>query len=423
MIRRVPTDFSKRLKVQTACVNCGTTGLELILDLGKMPLANALLRPNERPEDEAQFPLELCFCEECSLVQISVRVAPEQIFTEYCYYSSYSDTMVLHARKLAERVTAEKKLDSSSLVVEAGSNDGYLLQWYQKLGVNCLGIEPAENVAKVAVQKHSIPTKTDFFGARLARQLRQEGQRADVFHAHNVMAHVPDQPGFLKGIATILKDDGLAVIEVPYVVNMIDELEFDTIYHEHVCYYSLTAVVHAFASVGLRVVDVERIAIHGGSLRIFAVPNVSEQKPSERVLSMLQSEKDRQVDRVDYYLSFAKRVDQLCQSLWNMMEEVHRQGGSIAAYGASAKGATLLNYCGIDSDVVDFVVDRNPAKQGCRMPGCHIPIEHPDQLLARNPTHAILLTWNFADEILEQQAEYRRRGGKFIIPVPMPRIV
>jgi SAM-dependent methyltransferase len=327
--------------------------------------------------------------------------------------------MVRHARALVEELTAERHLGEGSLVIEIASNDGYLLQFYRQRNVPVLGIEPAENVAKEAVAR-GIPTITDFFDAHVARRLVGEGRRADVVHANNVLAHVADLNGVVEGIATILAPSGVAVIEVPYVKDLLDRCEFDTIYHEHLCYFSLTAIEGLMRRHGLGVRDVERIPIHGGSLRLFIGRAGAEVKPS--VTGLLAQERAWGVGDVATYASFGSRVERLKVSLRDTLLQLKARGDRLAAYGAAAKGSTLLNYVGIGKETLDFVVDRSPHKQGRFMPGVHLPIYAPSRLLEDMPDEVLLLTWNFADEILEQQRLYRELGGRFIIPLPEVKV-
>ena len=380
-----------------------------------MPLANALLTAEQLREPEDRFPLELYFCPQCALVQIGETVPPERLFRDYAYASSFSDTMLAHARTLVETLVDRRNLGADSLVIEAASNDGYLLQFYLERGIPVLGIEPAANIAELAKAK-GIATLVEFFDHELGRRLAAEGRFADVIHAHNVFAHVPDPNRFVGGIKEVLKPGGVAVIEAPYVRDLIAKLEFDTIYHEHFSYYSVSAVEALCRRHGLAICDVELLPIHGGSLRLFIAH--AGQPVSARVGELLAREKSEGLLTFDYYRDFGDRVARLKVDLLALLRQLKGEGRRIAAYGASAKGSTLMNAFGIDGSLIEFVVDRSNLKQGRFTPGNHLPILPPEALLERAPDYVLLLTWNFAAEILAQQSEFRRRGGKFIVPVP-----
>ena len=404
------------------CRGCGAADLRLVLSLGLMPPSNALLTRPQLAESEARYPLDLAFCPACALAQITVSVDPAELFDEYAYFSSYSTTMLAHAEAIAQRMIHERHLGSGSLAVEIASNDGYLLQNYVRIGVPALGIDPARNVVVAALER-GVETLCEFFDEDLAEALRDSGRRASVLHANNVLAHVPDVNGVVRGIGRVLADDGIAVIETPYVRDLVERLEFDTIYHEHLFYYSLTALDRLFERNQLRIVDVERIPIHGGSLRVFAAPAATEPSPRPAVAALLEEEGRLSLASLDYFEGFASRIEALKGQLLTLLGALKDKGHRIAAYGAAAKGTVLLNAFDIGRERIDFVADRSDYKRGRYMPGVHIPVVGPEALLAEMPDEVLLLAWNFADEILEQQAEYRRRGGRFIIPAPVPEVI
>jgi SAM-dependent methyltransferase len=402
----------------SVCRACGS-GIEPFLRFGALPLANALVDPGD-PADGEQVPLTATYCPSCHLVQLAETIDPAHLFDRYVYFSSQSPEFVKHAETLAHRVIAQRRLTGASQVIEIASNDGYLLQHYRHAGIPVLGIDPAVNIADVA-RRRGIKTICEFFSPRLAASLSAEGCQADVLHAHNVLAHMPDLNGVLQGIAIMMKADGIAIIEFPYLLDLIDRLEFDTIYHEHFFYFSLTPLAKLFARHGLQIIDVERLPVHGGSLRLFVARN-NDPQPAI-VKCMLAQERQWGVADFQTYLRFAAAVAELRPKLRELLTGLKARGHSIAAYGAAAKGATLLNYCRIGRDTIDAVFDRSPFKQGLAMPGSRIPIRPADDLVHSQPDYTLLLAWNFAAEIMHQQAEYRGRGGQFIVPVPEPEIV
>jgi len=404
----------------TTCRSCGSSKLELVLDLGTTPLADRILNDETIKQPEPVAPLTVAVCAECSLMQIRETVAPEVLFSaDYPYYSSVSEHLLKHFRGNVETVLARKKLGSNSRVVELASNDGYLLQNYVKLGIPVLGIDPAQGPVAEA-RKKGVDTRHAFFTKALAEQLVAEGIRADVLHGNNVLAHVADTNGFVSGIAQVLKEDGLVVIECPYVRDLVDHCEFDTIYHQHLCYFSVHALDKLFRRHGLYLNHLQHVEIHGGSLRLFVEKHDA---PDASVRDMLAEEKRVGLDGVDYYRNFAARVEKFKKDLRALLEKLKSEGASIVGYGAAAKACTLMAYVGIDSKDISCVLDRSPFKVGKRYPGNKLMIRHPDWVLDNQPDYMLLLAWNFAEEIMRQQSEYRSRGGKFIVPIPEPVVV
>lgn len=369
---------------------------------------------------EERYPLALGWCGDCALAQLTITVAPSVLFDQYLYFSSYSTTMAEAMRELAHRVTTSLGLGPGSLVVDIGSNDGYLLKHYARESVGVLGIDPAHNVA-TAAREAGVPTVVAYFGTQTAREVRASHGPADVIHANNVMAHVPDINDFVAGLALLLSDQGTVYVESPYLGKLIDDMEFDTIYHEHIYYYALTAIDRIARRHGLCVTDVEELPVHGGSLRYALRRSGSAVNPA--VLRLMATEMEVGLHQVAYYRHFEANVARLRTQARTTLYSLKNQGASIAAYGAAAKGTVLLNHFGIGADLIDFVVDRNPHKQGMFMPGVGIPIVDPSALASRQPSHVLVLAWNLADEIIGQQRDYLAGGGRFVIPIPEIRIL
>ncbi|BDE07276.1 NDP-hexose 3-C-methyltransferase [Vulcanimicrobium alpinum] len=405
----------------TTCRSCDAEGLVPVLSLGETPLADGLLTLEQLSEPELKAPLELTFCPRCTLAQITETVDPEILFCrDYPYYSSVSSQLMEHFRSSARRLISTRHLGPHSMVVEAASNDGYMLSTFADAGIPVLGVDPASGPAQVASDR-GIPTLNTFFNLELARELRDGlGVRADVFLANNVLAHVPDLNGFVAAIKVLLKREGVAVIEVPYVADLVAKCEFDTIYHQHLCYFSVRALDELFKRHGLFLNDVERLAIHGGSLRLFVEQHDDRR---QRVDALIAQEFASKMDQRSFYADFAQRVSAIRDELGTLLRSLRARGERIAAYGAAAKATTLCSYVGIGTDLIDYVVDRNAHKEGRYMGGNHLPIVAARRLREDPPDYLLLLAWNFADEIMQQEAAFREQGGRFIIPIPEVQIV
>lgn len=401
------------------CRSCRGNSLIDVLSLGSVPLADRFLTTETVVQEEPRIPLTLAFCAECSLVQIRETVDPNVLFgNDYPYFSSFSDAWIEHCRKNAEELIESLRHAESPLVVEIASNDGYMLRNFHSRGIRTLGIDPVPGPS-AAAEELGIPTMRQFFSEEVANELQASAQQADVIIANNVLAHVADLSGFVTGIRTLLKPDGMAVIEVPYVRDLIDHCEFDTIYHEHLCYFSVTALNRLFLDRGLCLTDVRRLSTHGGSLRLY-IRHGSE--PAQQVRQLIEEEAVLGPDSLSYYRSFASRVSALQHSLIALLDELQATGRTVAGYGAAAKGTTLLNASGVRAEHLEFIVDRNVHKHGNFMPGLRTPICEPERLVNEMPDYVLLLAWNFGEEIMRQQSEYLDRGGMFIVPVPEVRV-
>ncbi len=405
------------------CRFCGSTLEDTFVDLGMSPLANSYVKDSQLNAIEPFFPLHVHVCRVCLLVQLEECSSPKQIFTEYAYFSSYSDTMLQHAKTYTEKMTKLYELDQKSQVIEIASNDGYLLQYFSEQGIPVLGIEPAGNVAEVA-KKKGIPTVVEFFGEQFAHDLVKNGTQADLLIGNNVLAHVPALNDFVRGLKTLLKPQGVITMEFPHLMRLMAETQFDTIYHEHFSYFSFYAVQQIFAKQGLRIFDVDEIPTHGGSLRIYCCHDQDSTKSIQpHVLQLQAREKEAGFCDLEHYLTFAGQVVHTKRQFLNFLISAKEAGKTIAGYGAPAKGNTLLNYCGIRTDFIDFTVDRSPHKHGQFLPGTHIPIHHPDIIKEKKPDYVVILPWNLREEIIEQMAFIRGWGGQFVIPIPQVKVI
>jgi len=400
------------------CRFCGSAVRHTFVDLGMSPLCESFLGREQIDQMEPFYPLHAYVCEECFLVQVKEYVAPEGIFTEYAYFSSYSQSWLRHAKAYVDMITERLGLDARSHVVELGSNDGYLLQNFVTKGIPALGVEPAANVA-VAARKKGVPTVVVLFGETAARELAADGKQADLIIGNNVLAQVPDLNDFVKGMKVLLKPSGVITMEFPHLLQLMEENQFDTIYHEHFSYFSLLTAVRIFAAHGLRLFDVEELGTHGGSLRIYVGhAEDSAKQVTERVQKLAEREEAAGLRTVSRYTQFTEQVHETKRRLLEFLIGVKRQGKSVVGYGAPGKGNTLLNYCGIRTDFMDYTVDRNPYKHGKFLPGTHIPIYSPERINETRPDYVLILPWNLREEIMEQLAEIRSWGGQFVVPIP-----
>ena len=404
------------------CRSCGGNLTVTMADLGLQAASNAFLESHAAIHQEKRYPLRAKVCETCKLVQLDYDVAPQELFGNYVYFSSYSDQWLAHAKAYCEMARERFALGPASLVVELASNDGYLLKNFLKMGIPVLGIDPSDTVA-AAAEKIGVPTLVQFFGETVATELASQGRQADLIIGNNVLAHVPQLNGFVAGIALLLRPAGTVTIEFPHLLELIEHVEFDTIYHEHYSYFSLYAIEQVFRRHHLRIYDLERLSTHGGSLRIFAShAHRSDLKDSAALSEVRAQEAEAGLAELGTYKQFAKRVDECRDSLLEFLAGAKRDGRRVAAYGAAAKGNTLLNFCGVTPQDIAFVADRSPHKQNKLLPGTHIPVVSPEQLMAAKPDYVLILPWNLRDEIRQQLDAIKAWGGRFVTPVPLVRV-
>ena len=405
-----------------ACRFCGTVLQHTFVDLGMSPLCETYLKAEQLDQMEPFYPLRVFVCDQCFLVQLQEYVSAESIFTEYAYFSSYSESWLAHAKAYTEKMIERFGLGSKSQVVELASNDGYLLQYFVAAGIPALGIEPAANIAAIAL-KRNVPTLVRFFNRGMAAELAAEGKRADLLLANNVLAQVPDLNGFVAGMKTLLADQGVITLEFPHLLRLMQENQFDTIYHEHFSYFSLTAADVILSEHGLRIFGVEELSTHGGSLRVYACHSADRSKPTDgRVEELRAREESHGITRLECYSLFAEQVKETKRALLEFLINAKRSGKTIVGYGAPGKGNTLLNYCGIRTDFLDYTVDLNPYKQGKFLPGTHIPICEPQRIRETKPDYLFVLPWNLKDEIMQQNSYIRDWGGRFVVPIPRVRV-
>ena len=405
------------------CRFCATPLKQTLVDLGMSPLCESYVSREQLNQMEAFYPLHVKVCEQCFLAQLEEYVSVEHIFTEYAYFSSFSDTWLKHAADYTDMIVKRLGLDGESLAIELASNDGYLMQNFVKKGIPALGIEPAANVAKAAVAK-GVTTLVKFFGRKTAEEMVTEGRRADLVIGNNVLAQVPDLNDFVGGIKIILKPNGVATLEFPHLIRLLGENQYDTIYHEHFSYFSFITVEKIFAAHGMTMIDVEEIPTHRGSIRIYASLADGVSRPVQpRVVELRSRELAAGLSRMETYQSFGENVMESKRNLLAFLIEAKRNGKRVAGYGAPGKGNTLLNYCGIRTDFLDYTVDRNPYKQGKFLPGTHIPIHAPEMIYETKPDYVFILPWNFKDEIIRQMAGIREWGGKFVVAIPGVKVI
>ena len=400
------------------CRFCHKELINIFVDLGESPLSNAFLKKEMLEISEKKYPLCAFVCDSCFLVQIDEFEKPENIFDNYAYFSSFSKTWLQHAENYVDMMIRRFNFNEKDLVIEIASNDGYLLQFFKEKNIPILGIEPAENVAKVAREK-GITTISKFFSINIANELKNEGKNPDLILGNNVLAHVPNLNDFIQGLKILLKSTGIITLEFPHILQLIQKNQFDTIYHEHFSYFSLLTINEIFSYHGLKVFDVEEIHTHGGSLRIYVKHSKNENISIEQnVFTLLEKEKQYGLDKISTYTGFIKNVEVVKKQLQKFVQDAKKSGKKIVCYGAAAKGNTLLNYCEIDKEFIDYSVDQNPFKQGLFLPGTHIPIKNPDEIQNTKPDYLLIIPWNLKNEIMEQRKYIRDWGGKFVIPIP-----